>query len=93
MANGCSAPPFLQTSYPRLAIAGRICRSCCDTLDRAYYEGADGDEIARLAADRALRDCMQQLADAGAVDPESGQALDEEVDGPLLWEQQRLESP
>ena len=39
MANGCSAPPFLQTSYPRLAIAGRICRSCCDTHDRAYYEG------------------------------------------------------
>jgi hypothetical protein len=33
--------PFLQTSYPRLALACRICRACCDTHDRAYNEGAD----------------------------------------------------
>ena len=85
MANGCSVPPFLQTPYPRLALACRICRACCDTHDRTYYAGADGDETARLAVDEALRDCMRQLADAGAVDPESGRALDEETVGDFFW--------
>jgi hypothetical protein len=85
MADGRSVPPFLQTSYPRLAIACRICRACCDAHDRAYYEGVDGDEAARLAADTALRDCMQRLCDAGAVDPATGQPLDEQSVDDFFW--------
>ena len=85
MAGPYSVPPFMRTSYPHLGVALRIGRECCFAHDRAYYEGADGDEAGRLIADTALYAGLQRLRAAGVTDSETGAELDQRSIEDLFW--------